>query len=92
MNRVKIRIADIDAPEISQPKCRSEKALGETAKWRLVKWLNAGHFTLLRYGRDTDRNGRKLRMPMRGRERVSDVLIRDGLARRWDGRRRSWCG
>lgn len=38
----KIRIADINAPEVSQPSCAREAALGERATGRLLGWLNAG--------------------------------------------------
>jgi endonuclease YncB( thermonuclease family) len=44
LDGVKIRIADIDTPEIRQPKCSGEKVLGERAKQRLIVLLNeAGH-------------------------------------------------
>lgn len=59
---VKIRIADIDAPEISQPHCATEKALGERATLRLMELVNVGPFAILAWkNRDQDRNGRKLR-------------------------------
>ena len=41
-NGIKIRIADIDTPEISQPRCAAEKALGERATRRMVELVNAG--------------------------------------------------
>ena len=33
---MKIRLADIDTPEISSPKCASELELGQEAKHRLL--------------------------------------------------------
>ncbi|MFB7146044.1 thermonuclease family protein [Agrobacterium deltaense] len=39
----KVRIADIDAPEISEPKCASELALGNRATGRLIELINQGH-------------------------------------------------
>ena len=90
---IKIRLADIDAPEIFSPKCASEAARGQRATQRLLELMNAGPFQVVRNGgRDEDRYGRKLRTIERDGVSVGDVLIADGLARRWDGARRSWCG
>ena len=74
------------------PKCVSEAALGRQATLRLLELMNAGPFELVGGGRDTDRYGRKLRVIERGGRSVGDTLIAEGLARRWDGARRSWCG
>jgi len=49
----KIRISDIDAPEISEPRCPSERQAGETAKRRLLELLNEGSFS----GRDAGQGG-----------------------------------
>jgi endonuclease YncB( thermonuclease family) len=89
---VKIRIADIDTPEVFSPTCASEAALGERATERLLALLNAGPIELVPIGRDTDRYGRKLRVIERGGRSLGETLVAEGLARRWDGRRRSWCG
>ena len=88
----KIRLADIDAPETHEPKCTSEAARGRQATLRLLELMNAGPFELVRDGVDEDRYGRKLRTIERGGRSVGDTLIAEGLARRWDGARRSWCG
>lgn len=87
----KVRIADIDAPEISPPRCQHEADLGEAAKQRLLVLLNVGPFTLIADARDRDRFGRKLRTVSRGGRSIGDTLIAEGLARRWGGPRRSWC-
>lgn len=87
----KYRIADIDTPETHPPRCAEEAHLGRAATERLQHWLNAGAFSLEGIGRDTDRYGRKLRIVTRGGVSVGDVLVSDGLARRWEGRRRPWC-
>ncbi len=90
---IKVRLADIDAPEAFSPKCPSEAALGQRATQRLIEVLNAGPFQVVRSGdRDEDRYGRKLRVIERGGRSVADTLVAEGLARRWDGARRSWCG
>jgi micrococcal nuclease len=89
---VKIRLADIDTPEVFSPKCASEAALGERATERLLELINAGPFEVVPSGRDQDRYGRKLRILERHGRSLGDTLVAEGLARRWDGARRSWCG
>lgn len=87
----KIRIADIDTPEVSPPRCARENRLAEAAKYRLLALLNAGAFSLASGSRDEDRNGRKLRMVLRKGSSIGNTLVAEGLARPWEGRRRSWC-
>lgn len=90
---LKIRLEDIDAPETYQYKCESELALGKRATNRLLELINSGPFVLVNYGgRDEDRYGRKLRTIERDGRSLGDILVAEGLARRWDGARRSWCG
>jgi micrococcal nuclease len=86
-----IRIADIDTPESRNAQCAAEKALAERATARLQQLLNAGPFVLADYERDTDRYGRKLRIVTRNGKSLGGVLVAEGLARRWDGARHSWC-
>jgi endonuclease YncB( thermonuclease family) len=92
LDHQKIRIADIDTPELSPPHCEAERTKGEAAKHRLLELLNAGAFSLTRGSRDEDRYGRKLRTVIRDGRSIGDILIAEGLARRWDGARRPWCG
>ena len=90
---VKIRLADIDAPEVFSPSCASEAVLGRRATERLLQLVNAGPFQVVQSGwRDEDRYGRKLRVIGRDGRSLGAVLVAEGLARRWDGARRSWCG
>lgn len=89
--RQKIRVADIDAPELSPPRCADERQSGEAAKRRLMELLNGGSFSLSIGVRDEDRYGRKLRIVTREGRSLGDVLVDEGLARRWDGSRRPWC-
>ncbi|MGO8355569.1 thermonuclease family protein [Rhizobium ruizarguesonis] len=89
---VKIRIADIDTPEVRQPHCAAEKALGERATVRLMELVNDGPFDILAWrSRDKDRNGRELRVLVRGGRSLGDILVSEGLARTWTGRRQPWC-
>jgi endonuclease YncB( thermonuclease family) len=88
---VKVRIADIDTPEL-QGRCPHESRLAEQAAVRLQGLLAEGPFDLERVERDEDRFGRKLRLVTRGGESLGATLVAEGLARPWDGARRSWCG
>lgn len=92
LDGAKIRVTDIDTPEISEPGCPAEKVLGERARRRFQALLNAGPFDLVLVGqRDRDRNGRLLRVVMRRGRSLGDQLVAEGLARKWTGRREPWC-
>lgn len=87
----KYRIADINAPEVSEPKCEAEAALGARATRRLLELMNAGGFSLAPVDRDRDKYGRKLRIVIRGGASIGEQLVDEGLAERWQGYRRNWC-
>lgn len=89
----KIRIADINTPETSEPDCAQEGKLGAKATARMTQLLNQGRFSLEPWtdGRDADRYGRKLRVVTRGGQSLGEVLVAEGLAERWTGHRRNWC-
>ena len=88
----KIRIADINAPEVTDARCGYELDLGRKATSRLIALLNAGAFSLISpEARDADRYGRQLRNVMRGGRSVGMVLVQEGLAEAWTGHRRNWC-
>jgi endonuclease YncB( thermonuclease family) len=89
--RQKIRIADIDAPELSPPRCFYEREKGEAAKRRLLTLLNAGPFSMSSSDRDEDRYGRKLRIVERKGISIGSILVKEELARNWTGNRRPWC-
>ena len=87
----KIRIADIDTPEVSRPDCAREAALGDKATLRMRALLNAGAFTLDPVDRDRDRYGRLLRTVTRDGASLGAVLVDEGLAEEWGGARLEWC-
>lgn len=89
----KIRIADIDTPEVSRPGCANEAALGAEATLRLQELLNADPFTLADNpgGRATDKYGRALRIVTRNGESLGGRLVDEGLAEEWGGPRIAWC-
>ena len=79
------------------PRCSARDALrrpklGRRAAERLLHLMNAGPFQLVSGARDEDRYGRKLRTIERGGRSLGEVLVAEGLARRWEGGRRPWCG
>ena len=87
-----IRIADLDAPETHPPHCALEARLGAAATDRLRGLLSTGPFEIRRAGfRDEDRYGRKLRTIHRDGRSLGDILVAEGLARQWTGRREPWC-
>ena len=88
LNGERVRIADIDAPELNG-RCRYESELALAARRRLLDLLNAGPNTIRRTGRD--RYGRTLALVLRGNRSVGDMLVSEGLARTWSGRREPWC-
>ncbi len=87
----KIRIADINAPELSAPHCPAEAALAARATRRLTALLNAGRFTLDPADRATDSYGRHLFVVRRAGASLGAMLTAEGLAERWRGYRRNWC-
>ena len=84
----KIRIADIDAPELNG-RCPNETALARKARARVVSLLNSGPITVRREGRD--RYGRTLAVVLVNGHSVGSVLVTEGLAREWSGRQEPWC-
>jgi len=92
LDGVTIRIADIDTPEVDG-RCDAERAVAASATRRLEALLGEGAFSLEAGGdgRDEDRYGRKLRIVTRGGRSLGDVLVEEGLARPWTGRRLPWC-
>lgn len=84
----KIRIADIDAPELpGSPSCRAGRngwcdfALGYRSRDALRAFLASGPVVIQR--RATDPYGRTLARVTVGGQSAGSHLIRHGLARRW---------
>jgi micrococcal nuclease len=84
-------VVDVNTPETSQPSCPAEAVLGARATRRLTDLLNQGSFSLEASGRDMDRYGRLLRMITRNGQSLGAVLVSEGLAEQWQGRRGNWC-
>jgi len=91
LNGEKIRIADIDTPEISEPKCETEMKRGQAAKLRLLNLLNSAPFSMTSGLFDEDKYGRKLRTVYRRGQSLGAQLVSEGHARPWEGSRKPWC-
>ncbi len=93
IDRETIRILNIDAPEIRHAQCDSERQLGLAAKLRLKALLSGAEPVVTRgdKGRMRDKYGRTLAVLSVGGRDVGDILISEGLARQWTGKRRPWC-
>lgn len=95
LGSTRIRIANIDAPELRHAKCDAEKRLATVAKRRLEALLSGGTATVHpgdpTTGRKTDRYGRMLATISIGGRDVGEVLVAEGLARPWAGKRAPWC-
>jgi endonuclease YncB( thermonuclease family) len=87
--RVKVRIANIDTPEI-KARCPAEERGAIAAREAIVDLLrHAARIDLVLLGRDRYR--RILARVLADGRDVGELLIARGLARPWEGHRRSWC-
>ncbi|NCP19777.1 MAG: thermonuclease family protein [Erythrobacter sp.] len=93
-----ILIADIDAPEMANPRCAAERELGLRAMASLTQWLNEAPFEMLptsadswSRGGDVDAHGRKLRVLERDGKSAADALVAAGVARRRGAKGKRWC-
>ncbi|MCI5040724.1 thermonuclease family protein [Cognatishimia sp. D5M38] len=86
------RLVGYDTPETWKPKCGFEKALGEAATERARELVNDARAIDLIVLPGKDKYGRGLaRILIQGQD-LGDILISEGLARRYvSGKRRSWC-
>ncbi|MET3602100.1 thermonuclease family protein [Martelella mangrovi] len=95
----RMRLLDIDTPEISKPRCSYEEKVGYQARDRLRALIGqAGTVEIIDSG-TTDKYGRNLiHVEVDGRD-AGQILVREGLALRyrggsaaWNARKRHWCG
>ncbi len=88
----KIRLEDIDAPEIERVDCPAELELGTRAKLRLQQLLNGAPYTVAQEGsREHDVYHRELRTIRIGGVSVGATLVAEGLAHWWVGHKLPWC-
>jgi len=84
----RVRLAGIDAPE-RRARCAWEDWLARQAAVRVTE-LVADGVTLERRGQDRYRRSLAVVFDAEGRD-VGALLVSEGLARPWRGRRHSWC-
>lgn len=91
LNGENLRLESYDTPEPYNDICggRAEVALAHRASARLLELLNSNSFTV-ETGRK-DRYGRVLATIRIGGRDVGDILIDEGLARRWPDGHEFWC-
>lgn len=91
LNGQNLRMKDYDTPEPSTAICggAAEVALAKQASARLRDLLNSNPWTVETFGED--RHGGVLAtIRIQGAD-VGDILIAEGLARRWPNGREWWC-
>lgn len=93
VNQERIRLAGIDAPEI-KGKCAEEKRLAAMATNLLAQTLNGSRILIERQPKP-DRYGRTLAMVTADGRDAGEIILREGLARKWtkkfDYREEPWC-
>lgn len=84
-------MAGYDAPETHSNFCGGtyERRLGNASTARVTELLNSGSVAFDRIGKD--RYGRTLAVFYVNGQRLSDILVSEGLARYWPDGREFWC-
>lgn len=90
-SRHRVRLLDMDTPEIFHPECGAELQAGQEARARLVALVAAGPVTAVRF-QGHDRYGRDLaRVSVAGQD-LSQAMLASGLALPYAGRAHpDWC-
>lgn len=84
----KIRLEGIDAPE-PRGRCYDELIAAAKATERLRILLTENQFTIKRSGQD--RYGRTLAKIIIGDRSAGEIMMSEGLVRKWRGKRETWC-
>lgn len=88
-----IRLKDFDTPEPQTQVCggRAEIELAHRASARLLELLNSQPWTIERFGTDGTSSRRRLATIRIDGVDVGDILIAEGLARKWPDGPEWWC-
>ena len=90
---VRYRFANIDAPETGDnAKCFLERERGEEAKRAAIRLVRTASVVAVRRTWRKDRFGRRVAFVLVDGADLGDLLVAQGLARRWRGKRERWCG
>lgn len=88
-----IRVRDLDTPEL-KGKCENERGMARMAKARAELLMPVGSIVTLS-NVDADKFGGRhdADVKLSDGRKLADVLVADGLARRYDGKgkRKGWC-
>lgn len=87
---VKWRAFDYDTPELDST-CEAERRLAIRARDRLIEMLNSGEVTYTTHGYDRMQKPRLLVTLFVDGKAVQPVLVAEGLAHEWHGKRLPWC-
>jgi micrococcal nuclease len=90
--RQSLRLRSFDTPEPYSDICggQAEVYLANQASARMLQLLNENQWTVEVFG--TDGTGRRLEATIRiNGQDVGDILIAEGLARRWPNGHEFWC-
>jgi endonuclease YncB( thermonuclease family) len=93
---IKLRLAHIDTPEI-KGKCKAEIELAKKARDYTQSFMKSNPRYSITVvpdysGRKTGRYGRPMVEVRAGGKYLNQLLVDKGLARMYEGKRRSWCG
>lgn len=87
-----VRLVGFDTPETYRAQCDAERARGNAATERLRELIDQAAAARLAYLPRRDQYGRDLARLMLDGQDVADLMVGEGLARRYSGgQRRSWC-
>ena len=87
----KIRLVGIEVPDIKKPRCEAERIKASDAELRVRAFLDSGPFDLVSWqGNGDEVEGHKLRVVSRNGRSLSDILVKEGLAKR-PGGAGGWC-
>ena len=89
--QVRVRVMELDTPELKAA-CAKERELAKAAKLRAAELLTGRIRLEVPQARAFDKFGRLLaRVRLEDGRYLAGVLIREGLGRKWTGRREPWC-
>ncbi len=87
------RLANIDAPETGDnARCHRERTRGEEATRAAIRLVRSAAAVQVRRTFRTDRYGRRVAFVLVDGRDLGEILVAQGLAQPWRGRRRKWCG
>lgn len=90
-DRVSVRAADMDSPEI-RGSCQSEKDLAEKARLEAQRFLRQPDAKItVRLTGEVDRDLRPIGVFAANGVPLAEHMIRAGYARPWKGHREDWC-